>query len=364
MKILVIEDERDVWLNIAEILESGGFDTIHTEDGLTGLRLAREKSPDLIVCDVKMADFDGYCVLAALRQDPLTAAIPFIFLSAEANKAEVREGMNLGADDYLTKPLRPLELLATIAARLKRHSAQADLQEKGRLQEMSIQNNDLVNTITHDLRAPLTTIKVALKLMAALPDNLKQYTEIALVACDQGEALIQNLLDLYRVESGETLAIPEPLDLKEHFRKIIDSFQVCACDYQQVLIIDLPETLPTIVYDPVSLQRIFVELLNNAGKYTPGWGEIIFKIREFTQADQTPALRFTVSNQSEISCTDLPHIFDKFYRASGSDRRKQSGTGLGLALVKKLVEQLQGSIQVNSENGWTTFVVDLPFQTL
>ncbi len=76
------------------------------------------------------------------------------------------------------------------------------------------------------------------KIMAALPDNLKQYTEIALVAYDQGEALIQNLLDLCRLESGEALAIPEPLDLKEHFRKIIDSFQVCAGDHQQVLIID------------------------------------------------------------------------------------------------------------------------------
>ncbi len=365
MKILVIEDETDVRLNIVEILASGGFDPIHAEDGLTGLNLAKKRPPDLIVCDIKMPDFDGYCVLKALRQDPLTAEIPFIFLTAKSDKAEMRQGMNLGADDYLTKPFRRLELLETIAARLKRHRAQIDIQEKVRdLQELTLQKNDLVTTITHDLRAPLTTIKVALQLIAAVPNNGKQYIEIALVACAQGEALIQNLLDLYQLESGETLATPKPLDLKEHFHKIIESFQIRALDCQQVLTIDLPDTLPTIVHDAVSLQRIFVELLNNAGKYTPSRGEIIFKIREFVQPDQTPMLRFTVINQSEIAGEDLPHIFDKFYRASRNDRWRQGGTGLGLALVKKLVDQLQGSIQVNSANGWTAFVVDLPFKPL
>lgn len=188
MTILVIEDEKDVRLNIVEILASGGFDSLNADNGLTGVQLAKERSPDLILCDIKMPDFDGYNVLEALRQDPKTAMIPFIFLTAKADKGDMRHGMNLGADDYLTKPFRRLELLDTIAARLKRHRAQFEIQkEVDRLQQINHQKNDLLNTITHDLRAPLTTIKVALQLMEAMPDNRRQYIEIALNACDQGD---------------------------------------------------------------------------------------------------------------------------------------------------------------------------------
>ncbi|MBD2369213.1 response regulator [Leptolyngbya sp. FACHB-161] len=365
MKILVIEDEKDVRLNILEILASGGFDSLNADNGMTGIQLAKERSPDLILCDIKMPDFDGYNVLEALRQDPSTAMIPFIFLTAKADKADMRQGMNLGADDYLTKPFRRVELLETIAARLKRHSAQLEIQRKvDELQSINSQKNDLLNTITHDLRAPLTTIKVALQLMDAMPDNRRQYIDIALNACDQGDELIQNLLDLYQLESGEALAPPEPLNLRELLRKTTDAFQVRTRDCQQLLKVNLPETLPVIVADGVSLRRILVELLNNACKYTQSGGEICLKVREGLSENQTPLLQFTIANQSEIPTKNLPHIFDKFYRVPGSDRWQKGGTGLGLALVKKLVEQLQGSIIVKSQTGWTTFVIELPYETL
>ncbi|NDJ15797.1 hybrid sensor histidine kinase/response regulator [Myxacorys almedinensis] len=365
MKILVIEDEKDVRLNIIEILASGGFDSIYAENGLKGIGLAKEAAPDLIICDIKMPDFDGYSVLQELRQHQATATIPFIFLTAKADKAEIRQGMNLGADDYLTKPFRRVELLDAIAARLKRHSAQLDIQKKVQeLREINTQKDDFVSTITHDLRAPLTTIKVALQLMEAMPNNRKQYTEIALTACDQGEELIQNLLDLYQLESGEALATPEPLNIKEQLRKIIESFQVRARTHQQVLTLDIPEVLPVIVADSVGLQRIFVELLNNACKYTQSRGEIVFKVRTDQTVDQTPVLKITIANQAEIPIRDLPHIFDKFYRVPGSDRWQKGGTGLGLALVKKLIDQLQGTIYVTSQNGWTAFKIELPYETL
>lgn len=365
MKILVIEDEKDVRLNIVEILASGGFDSINADNGWAGVELAKERSPDLIICDVKMPDFDGFKVLQALRQDPRTAMIPFIFLTAKADKADIRQGMNSGADDYLTKPFRRAELLETIEARLKRHSAQLAIQKKvEELQRINLQKNDLLSTITHDLRAPLTTVKVALQLMETMPENRQHYTEIALSACEQGDELIQNLLDLYQLESGEPLATPEPLNVQDFFRKIQDTAQVRARDSQQVITFDLSASLPVIVADSVSLQRILIELLNNACKYTPPRGEIYVKVRDSEHLNRHPFLQFTIANQAEIPVDSLPRIFDKFYRVPGSDRRSKGGTGLGLALVKKLVEQLQGSLQVQSSNGWTTFIVELPYTTL
>jgi len=118
--ILIIEDQPDMRLNIATILEMEDFKVLQAGDGREGLAAAREGAPDLILCDVMMPELDGYGVLRALREDPATARIPFIFLSAKGEKNDQRTGMNLGADDYLTKPVTVNDLLAAINARLLR----------------------------------------------------------------------------------------------------------------------------------------------------------------------------------------------------------------------------------------------------
>jgi two-component system, sensor histidine kinase and response regulator len=119
-KILVIEDQPNVRENIVELLGAENFEALAAEDGIEGVHLAQEHHPDLIVCDVMMPELDGYEVLNMLRQDPGTAMIPFIFLTAKAATKDMRQGMNLGADDYLTKPFTRTELLQAISSRLSR----------------------------------------------------------------------------------------------------------------------------------------------------------------------------------------------------------------------------------------------------
>lgn len=122
-KILVIEDEELLRANIVQILELEDFVTIEANNGFLGIKLAQEHLPDLILCDVMMPEVDGYGVLTALRQNPTTTNIPFIFTTAKASKADLRQGMNLGADDYLTKPITADELLSAISTRLERQAA-------------------------------------------------------------------------------------------------------------------------------------------------------------------------------------------------------------------------------------------------
>ncbi|WP_442946613.1 response regulator [Nostoc sp. 'Peltigera malacea cyanobiont' DB3992] len=124
-KILVIEDDsvtRNLYL---KGLEAKGFDMIGAQNGRVGIQQAQKDVPDLVICDITMPDMDGYSVLNTLRQDPLTAIIPFIFLTGSSTKADVRKAMELGADDYLTKPSTLDELLRAIATRLEK---QANLQ--------------------------------------------------------------------------------------------------------------------------------------------------------------------------------------------------------------------------------------------
>jgi DNA-binding NarL/FixJ family response regulator len=118
--ILVIEDEPEMRRNLTTILRLERFRPLPAANGRVGVQLAKKEKPDLILCDVMMTEMDGYGVIAALRADAETVTIPFIFLTAKGEKPDIRTGMNLGADDYLTKPVGKADLLAAIRSRLER----------------------------------------------------------------------------------------------------------------------------------------------------------------------------------------------------------------------------------------------------
>jgi DNA-binding NarL/FixJ family response regulator len=120
MKILIIEDEPLARENISLILEMEGYETRAAANGTEGIRIALEERPDLILCDITMPEADGREVLRAVRSAPEAASTPFIFLTARGDRRDLRDGMNLGADDYLTKPASASEILGAITARLQR----------------------------------------------------------------------------------------------------------------------------------------------------------------------------------------------------------------------------------------------------
>jgi DNA-binding NarL/FixJ family response regulator len=124
-KILVIEDEPEMRRNLMTVLRLEKFSPLGAENGRVGVQLARKEKPDLILCDVMMPELDGYGVIAALRAGAETVSIPFIFLTAKGEKPDIRAGMNLGADDYLTKPVAKADLLNPIRSRLERAAQQA-----------------------------------------------------------------------------------------------------------------------------------------------------------------------------------------------------------------------------------------------
>ncbi|KAA3647544.1 MAG: response regulator [Bacteroidetes bacterium] len=119
-KILVIEDDRIMRENTSELLELSGYEVASAENGKKGVELVKTFKPDLIVCDIMMPELDGFGVLYILSKNPKTANIPFIFLSAKTEKIDLRKGMNLGADDYITKPFDDMELLSAVESRLRK----------------------------------------------------------------------------------------------------------------------------------------------------------------------------------------------------------------------------------------------------
>jgi DNA-binding NtrC family response regulator len=121
-RVLVVEDDPVIRANVLELLVEEGFDAISAQDGADGIALAKARVPDLVVCDIALPKLDGYAVLRAIRADPALASTPFIFLTAKAERTDMRIGMNLGADDYLTKPFTASDLLGAVRIRMRRIS--------------------------------------------------------------------------------------------------------------------------------------------------------------------------------------------------------------------------------------------------
>jgi DNA-binding NarL/FixJ family response regulator len=174
-RILIIEDEDTIRQNVFEMLEFEGFEAFEAADGLAGLEVAREQLPDLIICDIMMPELDGFGVLEELRSDSATATTPFIFLTAKADRDSVRVGMNLGADDYLTKPFTQAELMQAVHSRLDRHSTiesqrlEALLRRLVQMQESERQQ--VARQLSDDVEHILAGLKMILGTTRRLPTD-------------------------------------------------------------------------------------------------------------------------------------------------------------------------------------------------
>ncbi|MBD1998539.1 response regulator [Leptolyngbya sp. FACHB-541] len=364
--ILVIEDEVSLREEISELLELEGFQITSAENGLAGLQMAKELLPDLIVCDVMMPELDGHGVLSQLRQEPATALIPFIFLTARNTVEDFRQGMKLGADDYIVKPFKRTDLLDAIATRLTKQNLIVQLQQKiATLNQSNLEKDDFLNTASHELRNPATNILMAIQMLKKAPtkERLQRYLEVLQAESNRELELIDDLLDLQRLETDSHPANVETIKLQDWVPAVAEPFQVRTQARQQTLQINVPPYLPTVTVDSANLKRMLAELLNNACKYTAPSGKIALEVYRAPQASATlnsSLIMLVISNEADIPDIALPRLFDKFYRVPNADRWQQGGSGLGLTLVKKIVERLDGNIEVTSEAGWAQFTVQFP----
>ena len=207
-KILVVEDETPLLENILSILRYEGFETIGAENGLIGLQLAYEHMPDLIVSDVMMPELSGYELLAELRQDLTTAAIPFIFLTAKSETEDRRKGMNLGADDYLAKPFSQTDLLAAVRTQLEKRATLETRQLRNFAQKLvtvhDSERRDLADKLHNDISQLLSSLKLTLEMSRHLPDDALRQT------LDDSQHLIETTLSTVNDLTADLY--PSPLD--------------------------------------------------------------------------------------------------------------------------------------------------------
>ncbi|OLP18195.1 hypothetical protein BST81_13145 [Leptolyngbya sp. 'hensonii'] len=274
--------------------------------------------------------------------------------------------------------------------------AQSQVQELERLNQLK---DDFLSTVSHELRSPMSNIKMSVQMLAmslgimdaeaqltptSIVDpvdldfiKIAQYVQILDQECQQEISLINDLLDLARLEGETTPIMPIEISLQSWLLHVIEPFLERTRQHKQQLRVIVPADLPPLVTDMTSLERILTELMHNACKYTPpGEGikisaHLLGEQKQHTHqagravavlpASLPPYFQIQICNSGiEISPVECDRIFDKFYRIPSNDPWRYGGTGLGLALVKKLVEHLGGSIWAEGANGQTCFTIVLP----
>ncbi len=358
-KILVIDDEDSLRESTIAILRSNGFDAAGANNGSRGLELARTGLPDLIICDIKMELVNGYQMLEAIRNDSVTASTPFILMTSNPEIQGMRQGMELGADDYLPKPFSPSELLQAVNTRLKRHRLMVEKSEI-KLQEL---RSRMSTAIPHELRTPLNGILGFADIMRKDYKNL-QPQEIAKMSeriYRNGKRLlrlVENYLIFAQIGSN-TLDERQKEMLGHSSTEIQNTIEELAREKAQENgrgeDLDLHVTPCSVAISPQYFAKIVEELGDNAFRYSPKGSSVYFG----TVTEDDELLMMIIDGGRGMTKEQIEGI-DAYVQF---DRKvyEQQGSGLGLTVAKRLIEMHGGSLSIQSDYGHGTNVtVRLP----
>lgn len=359
-KVLVIDDAAELADMVGITLEAQGFRPLVAFDGETGIELARKELPDLILCDVQMPRIDGYDTLKAVREHETTATTPFIFLSGRAERPDVRRGMELGADDYLTKPFTPAELVAAVRAQLAKKQ-EVERQTEKKLDEV---RGNIRLALPHELRTPLTGILGLSAILVQEHDNITP-PEILSMARDiefsarRLQHLVENFLICTQLElmkeEGNQLLLSAAASRIPAAALVSRVAGQAARDAKREADLRCDVIPCTVAVIGENLEKIVSELVSNACKFSEAGTPVLVE----TSLDDSRFI-LTIADQGRGMTPDQiarigPHI--QF------DRRmyEQQGAGLGLIIAKRLTELQGGRWAIQSTPGQgTTVTVSFP----
>lgn len=361
--VLVVEDDPNIREIVAMILHDEGYRVLRAEEGTAALALVQQERPALIVSDVKMPGLDGFGLCEQVRANRDLAQIPFIFLTASDERADVRHGMVLGADDYLTKPFEAEELVAAVQVRLARAAeARAAIERAGTDLQDSI-----VRSLTHEFRTPLALVAGYTDLLESDGQALgREEFDQVLHGLHSGSArlmsLVEDFLLLTQIETGvvarEAARVPfQPIVPDPVIERAVAQAQAAAGARSVHLSVDCRTAEVMVAICPEHLAQIAGRLLDNAIKFSkPDGGRV-----EVTTGCRGDEWRLAVRDQGiGIPPEVLPWIFQAFRQVDRA-RLEQQGSGVGLTIVRGLAEVYGGRVIVESTpSQGSTFVVTLP----
>ncbi len=353
--ILVVEDDSHLMEGIREILELDEYKVLTASSGVHGLQVLRDmpQIPDLIVSDIMMPEMDGYQFFEAVRSETHWVGIPFIFLTAKGEKADIRLGKSMGVDDYVTKPFSAEDLLVAVSSKLER---QRQLQSvfSAQLADMKWR---ILTILNHEFRTPLTYVIAYADMLNRDADEMSlaelgEFLRGVNSGADRLRRLIENFIMLVELETGEIIATFEWR--KRNFTEY-DKLVQHAIKHAQQMISDKGQNvqttialdLPPIVGDQEYLGAALARLVDNASKFSDKGAAIQIKIEQ----DDLGMVAFSVTDYGRgIPQSELEYIFDSFYQINRKQYEDQ-GAGSGLAIVRGIARIHNADISIHSVPG-------------
>jgi two-component system, sensor histidine kinase and response regulator len=349
-KILIVDDTVDTVELLKKRFRADGYDTAEAFDGEEALRLVEEYRPDLLVLDVMMPKMDGFEVCSRLRQSGSCRQLPVLMLTAKSDVPDKVRGLDLGADDYITKPFDYKELAARVRSLLAKKEASEELAEKEKSEALGF----LVDEVSHEVRNPLVIIGgFARRILRNLPegDENRRSLEIILENVIILERMVTELVEL----KSASLAFQEPADVNTILVEVLELFSPEISEHQIEVITDFMTDPPIMPVDRENITRALFNMIENAI-------EAMVKAPrrlELRTARQGEFFAISIADSGRgIARERLKSIYDPFFTS------KTHGPGLGLTFVLKTVQNHNGQIAVASEEGkGSIFTVKLPIKT-
>lgn len=363
--ILVVEDSPDLQKFIVEVL-SEEFRCITATDGQEGFEKAKSELPDLILSDLMMPKFSGEYLVDQVMADSTLQDVPVIILTAKADDTLRSTLLNKGVQDYVTKPFQAVELLARVRNHAKAYRARQviekalelkgdDIEKMARLlankntelQELSRLKDEFLATLSHELRTPISIIFGYAEILSEEVDRTNDTALQALSAIQRNAAiqlrLVEDLVNLSKSITGKIVLDPHKVEFSEVLGDALESIENMARAKEIQVSAQLTEA--SLWADSVRFTQILWNILSNAVKFTPEHGHVEVHSRKDDQHLYVEISDTGVGIKPEF----LPYIFDRFRQQDGSFTRKYGGLGLGLSIVKHLVDLHGGEVKVHSD---------------
>lgn len=389
--ILYVEDNHENQLLVRRVLESQGYRVVIAEDGLSGVRLAQEVEPHLILMDINLPGMDGYAAATRIKSIDKLRSVPVVALTANVLHGDRERTLAAGCDGYLQKPIDIDTLIERVEEFLQDpSSATEEMEDKDRLryvekyasdlvsklekqiQELEEANHELrqldrmksefVSTVSHELRTPLNIIighgeVLEDELFGPLNDHQKRYVSNIVKSARHLHELVQDILDLSKIESGRLTLNRQRFPLEEALEELRVMLEPMAQQKQLEFSFQVEDDTDTIVADRLRFKQILYNLASNAIKFTPTGSVTCIISRPTTTTLKTEVIDTGIG----IAPDDHELIFERFRQVDSSATREGEGTGLGLTLTREFVELHGGTVTVSSGAGkGSTFTVILP----
>ncbi len=355
VKILVIDDDPLPRETMIRLLTFSGYETLEAQDGRTGIQLASQYLPDLVISDVRMPNINGFDVLKELRFNPDTSSIPVVFVSALNDLKAIREGMNEGADDYLGKPYSAEELLRVVDTQLKKRTLARDKFDTS----LKLLRKNIIYALPHEFRTPLSVILGYAHLLqdeyaTVEREELHQWAQTLVKSGNRLQRVIENYLVYTQIEmiQGDANEVEQLRNhIIEDVARIIETVaQKKAKEYERPNDLSMDLCHLALRISEANLKKIVEELVDNAFKFSAkGSKVVIHGMHEqgiFKLQIQDYGRGMTPNQIESLGA------YMQFNRAIF----EQQGLGLGFTIAQRLVELHNGKIRIESQDGQGTTI--------